>query len=102
MRLAPTPEQQEIKDAVRRFTSEQVTPERLATWARSGEGIDAETWRQVAQLGWFGLGLSATVGGSGIGLVEVACLLEECARGLIPRPVINAVRGGVALAILDP
>ncbi len=102
MRLAPTTEQQELKDAVRRFCDEQVTPERLASWDQTASGIDADCWRQVAELGWFGLGLPNVAGGSGLGLVEVACLLEECARGLIPRRAINAVRGGVALAQLDP
>lgn len=102
MNLAPTPEQQAIKDAVRRFASEQVTPERLAAWQRSAAGIDAETWEQVAGLGWFGLGLPVAAGGSGLGLVEVACLLEECGRGLVPRPVSNAVVAAMALGAVDP
>ncbi len=102
MRLTPTAEQQELKDAVRRFCEQQVTPERLAQWDQTASGVDADCWRMVATLGWFGLGVPSSAGGSGLGLVEIACLLEECARGLIPRRVINAVRGGVALAQLDP
>ncbi len=102
MHLSPTPEQQELKDAVRRFCDEQVTPERLAAWEKEPAGIDDTCWRSVATLGWFGLGLPLAAGGSGLGLVEVACVLEECARGLIPRRVINAIRGAHALAQLDP
>lgn len=102
MRLAPTPEQQELKDAVRRFCAEQVTSARLAAWDQTPDGVDQECWRTVAKLGWFGLGMPAGAGGSGLGLVEVACVLEECARGLMPRRVINAIRGGLALARLDP
>jgi alkylation response protein AidB-like acyl-CoA dehydrogenase len=101
MHLSPTTEQQELKDAVRRFCDEQITPERLAAWEKEAGGIDEACWRTIAELGWFGLGMPTAAGGSGLGLVEVACLLEECARGLIPRRVINAIRGAVALAQLD-
>lgn len=102
MQLSPTAEQQELKDAVRRFCAEQVTPERLAAWDRTPTGVDEVCWRTVAELGWFGLGLPQPVGGSGRGLTEVACLIEECARGLMPRRVVNAIRGALALAELDP
>src|SRR5258708_7635421 len=85
MRLSPTAEQQELKDAVRRFCAEQVTAERLAVWEKEPSGVDETCWRAVASLGW-------------LGLVDVACVLEECARGLIPRRVINAIRGAQALA----
>jgi alkylation response protein AidB-like acyl-CoA dehydrogenase len=101
MHLAPTAEQQELKDAVRRFCEEQITPGRLTAWEKEASGVDDACWQTVAELGWFGLGMPAAAGGSGLGLVEVACLLEECARGLIPRRVINAIRGAFALAQLD-
>jgi 3-oxocholest-4-en-26-oyl-CoA dehydrogenase beta subunit len=102
MHLSPTVEQQEIKDAVRRFCDEQVTPERLAAWEREPSGVDAACWRAACELGWVGLGVPVAAGGSGLGLVEVACLIEECARGLVPRRIINAIRGAVALAAVDP
>jgi alkylation response protein AidB-like acyl-CoA dehydrogenase len=102
MHLSPSPEQQSIKDAVRRFCEEQVTPERLAAWDKEPRGVDDSCWRAVVELGWLGLGLPAAAGGSGLGLVEVACLLEECARGLVPRRVINAIRGALAIAWIEP
>jgi len=102
MYLTATAEQQELKDAVRRFCDEQITPERLAAWEKEPGGVDDACWRSVAALGWFGLAVPASAGGSGLGLVEVAGVLEECARGLIPRSVINAIRGTYALAQLDP
>ena len=101
MRLSPTTEQQELKDAVRRFCREQITPERLARWQAEPSGIGASCWRAVAELGWLGLGLPAAAGGSGLGLVEVACLVEECARGLVPLCVSESVCAGLVLAALD-
>lgn len=102
MRLMPTPEQQALQDAVARFCAEQITPERLAGWAREPRGIDADAWAAIAALGWFGLAVPERHGGSGLGFVELALVLQECARGLVPRGVIDAVRAGHALARLAP
>ena len=101
MHLVPTSEQQELKEAVRRFCAEQITPERLAAWEKDPAGVDEGSWRSIADLGWFGLAVPSAAGGSGLNLVDIACVLEECARGLVPRRVINAIRGSVALAQLD-
>lgn len=94
-------EQRELKELVARFCREQVTPERLSAWAADERGVDDATWRRVADLGWLGIGVAERHGGSGLGLVEVACVLEECARGLMPLPVVHALRGVTALAGLD-
>ncbi len=100
MYLSPTAEQQEIKDAVRRFCQERITAERLGAWEKEARGVDDAFWKSVSELGWFGFALPAAVGGSARGLTDVACLLEECGRGLVPRRVINAIRNGVILADL--
>ena len=89
-------------DAVHAFCAAEIDPDRLERWEREARGVDAGFWDAVARLGWFGLGLPERAGGSGLGLVEVASLLRECARGLVPRAVIGAVRGAWALARLDP
>jgi alkylation response protein AidB-like acyl-CoA dehydrogenase len=102
MDLTHTPERQELKEAVRRFCAERVDAARLATWEREPRGIDERTWNEVAALGWIGLGVPADAGGSGLGLVDVACVLEECARGLIPRPMVAAIRGAWVLGQLAP
>ncbi|MDX2167154.1 MAG: acyl-CoA dehydrogenase family protein [Deltaproteobacteria bacterium] len=102
MDLARTPEQQALADAVERFCQEQLTPERLSAWQREPRGIDDASWRAIGELGWFGLALPEAHGGSGLGFTELAVLLHECARGLVPRSVINAIRAAWALARLEP
>jgi hypothetical protein len=42
-------------DAVARFCTEQITPERLTAWQREPRGIDTAAWNGIAALGWFGL-----------------------------------------------
>jgi len=101
MELARSAEQQELADAVERFCQQQITPERLTAWGQQARGIDPAAWRAIGALGWFGLGLPESCGGSGLGLTDVGVLLQECARGLVPRSVINAIRASWALARLD-
>lgn len=101
MNPAPTPEQEELKAAVRELCRREVTPARLLRWEASELGYDAALRRTIAELGWIGLGLPAEAGGSGASLVDLACLLEECARGLLPRPLIGVIRAATALALAD-
>ena len=101
MDLTFSAEQQELTAAVRRFTLEQITPERLNAWEKVPEGIDPACWATIAELGWLGLGLPPSAGGSGLGLTDVACLMSECSRGLVPSIVGTTIRGGYALALLD-
>ena len=44
MQLSPTPEQQDILDAVGRFCREQVTAERLLAWEREPRRIETGGW----------------------------------------------------------
>lgn len=102
MDFSPTPEQQELKNAVRQLAARECTPERLLAWEADAAGVDEATRRTVASLGWLGVGAPESAGGSGGTLVDLACLLEECARGLVPRPLIGAIRAVAALADLAP
>ena len=102
MDFTPTPEQQELKNAVRDLATRECTPERLLAWESEPAGIDDGTWRAIAELGWLGVGAPESAGGTGGGLVDLACLVEECARGLVPRPVTGAIRAIAVLAALDP
>jgi alkylation response protein AidB-like acyl-CoA dehydrogenase len=102
MRPAPTAEQGELKTAARELLAREINAERLLRWEGDDLGYDPSLRRSIAELGWIGLGLPASAGGSGADLVDVACLIEECARGLLPRPLLGAIRAAHALAAVDP
>lgn len=59
--------------------------------------LDADTslldalWSQAADLGWFGLGLSEDLGGSGFDLVDEALLFKEIGRHVTPGPFLATV-----------
>jgi alkylation response protein AidB-like acyl-CoA dehydrogenase len=100
MDLVLTPAQEALRAAVERFGRDQITPERLVAWQAEPRGIDATAWYTIAELGWFGLGIAEASGGTDAGLAEVAVVLQECARVLVPRSVINAIRGAWAFGRL--
>ena len=56
MHLAPTPEQQAVREQARRFLAAELTRERRLAWDASPEGHDAAFWRAVADLGWLAFG----------------------------------------------
>ena len=61
-------------------------------------GWDPAIYRQMGDLGWIGLRIPETQGGSGLGLLEQGALLEELGRALVPEPLIAGSLAAAALA----
>jgi alkylation response protein AidB-like acyl-CoA dehydrogenase len=61
-------------------------------------GFDRAAWRQICGLGWAGLALPESAGGSGLGMRAFAALAEELGTGLVPEPLIAAAMGARVLA----
>lgn len=51
------------------------------------EGLDRVQWSELANLGWLALAVPEALGGAGLGMTELAALLEELGKGLIPEPL---------------
>jgi len=51
-------------------------------------GHDAATYREMCRLGWAGLRVSDEVGGSGLGVTELAALAEGLGAALAPEPIV--------------
>jgi alkylation response protein AidB-like acyl-CoA dehydrogenase len=49
-------------------------------------GYGPELWRKMEEQGWMGLALPERYGGVGLGFMELALLLEEMGRVLLPGP----------------
>lgn len=61
--------------------------------------LDGTRWRQIAELGWLGLGVPEHLGGLGLGPVEMMILMEACGKALLFEPIIpTAVLGAPLLA----
>lgn len=79
MDFAFTPEQEELVRTLRAFARRELAP-RSAHWDKTGE-FPWDAWRQMGELGLFGLRTAAEYGGQEADLVTTGLAIEEIARG---------------------
>ncbi|MBI2914268.1 MAG: acyl-CoA/acyl-ACP dehydrogenase [Chloroflexi bacterium] len=85
-------EQQEMLRNFARDFLEKECPETLVRAMEEDEkGYSPELWQKMAQQGWMGLIIPEEHGGTGMNLCELAVLLEEFGRALVPGPYISTV-----------
>jgi alkylation response protein AidB-like acyl-CoA dehydrogenase len=94
-----TDEQQAIKATAHDFLASRYKSERIREIAASDDGVDADGWREMAELGWTGLAVPEEWGGQGLGIVELAVLFEELGYALAPSPLLSATVVGLALSL---
>lgn len=83
-----TEEQEAIRGLARQIFEDRLSPERLKSIEHTDElRFDRDTWRELAKANLLGICLPEDVGGSGLGFLEVAILLEEVGRAVAPLPV---------------
>ena len=81
-----------IAESVRQFLAEELPLERLRPKAAV---VDNDSiYRDMARLGWFGVGLSEAAGGSGLGLVEEMLIQREFGRYVASPSTLAAVLAG--------
>jgi alkylation response protein AidB-like acyl-CoA dehydrogenase len=86
-----TEDQQALVGLATQILSEQATPKRLAELERSGTWYDESLWSRLAEAGIVGAALSEDVGGGGMGLTELALLLEQVGAHVAPVPLFETV-----------
>jgi alkylation response protein AidB-like acyl-CoA dehydrogenase len=84
MDLLPNDEQQEIIDQSAAFLGDTLPVRRLQELESAGEQLTRDTWQTIADLGWFGLGLTEDQGGVGFTLAEETLLVREIGRSAGP------------------
>jgi alkylation response protein AidB-like acyl-CoA dehydrogenase len=89
-------EQQEIKRTAHEFLASRFKPEKVRELAEARSYDDA-LWKQISELGWPGIAVSEDDGGQGLGMVELAVLLEESGYACAPSPLLGTA--GAALVI---
>lgn len=89
-------DQREIADAARRLLADRCPPERVRELARNG-GYDDGVWSEVSVLGWPGLAVGEAYEGLGLGVIELAVVLEEAGRALAPLPLLGTTAAALAI-----
>lgn len=94
-----TREQQDFRDVVARFMSEQVPTSLIRRLMDDPLGHDAALWRRMSgELGLAGTHLPEAYGGDGFGAVELGIIQFEAGRTLCPSPLFgSAILAGYAI-----
>src|SRR6059036_394085 len=90
-------DQQLLKHSARAFLDEHCKPATVRLLWDDPRGESDTMWKEMAQLGWHGLALPEAYGGSGLGMVESAILLEELGRASYPGPYWPTVLAAAAV-----
>ena len=80
--------QREIRDLSRAIFEDQVTPEKLASYDEyTVPRFDKDLWSKLAEAGLLSTCLDSDYGGSELGFMELALLVEEVGRSIAPVPL---------------
>jgi len=92
--------QQMLKNSAREFLAQECPLTLVREMEAEERGYTPELWRQLAGLGWPGVAFPEQYGGTGGDFLDLAVLLEESGRALLPSPFFaTVVLGG--LTVLD-
>ena len=96
-----TPEQEALRETVRRFAARELPPEWLRELDRTGAAPHAEIMPKMAALGFTGIVIPQEYGGSGGGCIDATVLLEELGRtSLAIASLLNFAIGFGAFALI--
>jgi alkylation response protein AidB-like acyl-CoA dehydrogenase len=80
-------EQEQLREAVRRFMDTKSAEPEVRRLMETVEGYDESVWKQMAQeLGLQSIAIPEEYGGQGYTFVELGIVLEEMGRRLLPAP----------------
>jgi alkylation response protein AidB-like acyl-CoA dehydrogenase len=91
MEFAFSEEQEMLRTQARSFMETKFPLERIAELGDEPPNWDRASWREMAELGWFGLSVPEELGGAGGSFVDETVLIEEQARVLYPGPYFSTV-----------
>ena len=79
-------EQRQLKDSARAFLSGECPTPALRKIMASEDGYPRELYAEIAKLGWCGLIVPEEFGGAGLGMLDMAMILEEGGYAAMPGP----------------
>ena len=96
-----TDDQEQLRDAVRRWVDKAYNFERRRGITQAG-GFSREAYGQLAELGLCGLYIPEANDGLGMGPVEGMVVMEELGRGIVLEPLVQALIAGGVLSGYAP
>ncbi|PQA79147.1 acyl-CoA dehydrogenase family protein [Rhodoferax sp. TS-BS-61-7] len=90
-------DQEQLRDAVRKYVDKGYTFERRRAIEKAG-GFDRAAYTELAELGLTGLYVPEDDGGMGMGPIEGMVVMEELGRGMVLEPLAQALIAGAVIA----
>ena len=92
MDFAFSPEQEQLREVVRKFLGQKSPESEVRRLMETPAGYDRAVWKQLAQeLDLLGIIIPESYGGSGFGYLELSVILEEMGRALLCAPYFSTV-----------
>ena len=98
MDFSLTPEQVLLQRTAREALAELAPMTHVRAMLTDARGTTDAVWGQLAALGWPGIAFAEEDGGAGLGLAELAIVLGEMGRVVLPGPFLATVVAGRVLA----
>jgi alkylation response protein AidB-like acyl-CoA dehydrogenase len=83
-------DQDALRDAARSFLTRETSGDYVRAMAEDERGFTDDVWEKLAALGWPGLLVPEASGGLGLGLVDMAVVMEEMGRLPFPGPFFSS------------
>ncbi|ROS01906.1 alkylation response protein AidB-like acyl-CoA dehydrogenase [Sinobacterium caligoides] len=98
MEFSFSEDQTAIQDLAHQIFTDQLTDEYLLEYDRGDNDYDTKLWALLAEQGLLGLAVPESCGGSGLGFMELALVLQEGGRRVAPLPLLsNLVLAGLPI-----
>jgi len=102
LQLVLTEDQELLAKTAADFVEERSPVARFRALRDAGDpvGFSKTLWKEMAELGWVGIPFPEAVGGAGMGLSELAVVMEALGGRLAPEPFLSSVLlGGQAVLL---
>jgi alkylation response protein AidB-like acyl-CoA dehydrogenase len=84
-------EQKQLRDEARKFLTEKCPPKAVRAVLDGKAPYDRELWKGLADMGFLGVAIPESYGGTGAGHLELCVIAEEMGRALAPVPFSSTV-----------
>jgi len=86
-----TEEQEMLRTSARDFLTTECPADLVKEMAEDQQGYKPDMWAKIAELGWMGLAFPEQYEGMGMTFLDLAVLLEEMGRAVLPGPFFSSV-----------
>ena len=91
-------EEQMVKNLAREFLEAECSTELAREMELDDLGYPPGLWKQMADLGWFGMAIPEAYGGQGLPLIYLGIILEEVGRAIAPVPFHSTMVAALTIA----